>query len=210
MLKKKKNKSSNLILNNFTFYNDIHMNTDIIKKFNTLKFNLLKKKKNSKLNYVFFFNKYSKVKNNLLKIVNKYLLKAKLYNKLLLSNKSKFKILYSKYNFYKNYIYLSKKFCKNITFNFKNLMINNKYSILYNLSLIENKKFNLFSLYNYKKNINIPFIYDYFFEENLIEGPVLFNINHIDYIYLNKSLYKLYFYFKWMDNSFLNNKGSFY
>jgi len=162
--------------------------------------------------YLSFYDKYNKFRYSIEKFLIKLLMITKLSknNNLIIKGKNKINY-YSKKNIYYNkYFNLSSQMIKKITFNFKNFMINKKYNLLYRFSLIEKKKFNLFSLYYYKKNIFIPYIYEHCFEETLIDGPVLFNINEANYNYLNKTLSKLYFYFKWFDNIIFNNKGSFY
>jgi hypothetical protein len=201
-IKNKNKKKYNAVLNNFSVNNENNLSLDILNKLDKLKVNLLKKKVKNKLNYLFFFNQYNKVKIKIEKVIYKSSVKKLI--------KSKINFLYKKNLFYKKYLNLSNKGIKKIIFNFKNFMLNRKYNMLYKFYLIEKKIFNMFSLFYYKKNISIPYIYEHWFEETSIDGPILFNINDINYNYLNENLYKLYFYFKWIDNNFFNNKGSFY
>lgn len=99
---------------------------------------------------------------------------------------------------------------KKITFDFRDLIIFKKYNWLYdNLMSYEAKKFNLFLTYNYNYK-NIPFIYNHYYEEAFIDGPIKFKINQKNYNYLSTKLQKLYFFYKWIDSVFLNDKGSFY
>jgi hypothetical protein len=191
-------KNDNFMIDKNLMSDDKIIELNRIKMNNKNIFSLKKMLKKKKINYLIFFKKYNMFKNKIEKF-------RKIKNK-----KLKFKKIYYKFlNFYKN-IKSFKNFNKNITFNFKNFMINNKFNILYNFFLIEKKKFNLFSLYYYKKNKHIPFIYEHWFEENFAEGPIIFNINEKDYIYLKNTLFNLFQFFKWFDNSFFNKKGSIY
>jgi len=166
------------------------------------KFN--KKQINYYTKYLNYKNKYKKLINKYF-ILNKYKFNKLIYNKKfiklkIISNKLKNLIYYLNYN--------SKFLNKKITFNFKNLMINNKYTFLNNIPFIEIKKIDLFFLFYYKFNFMIHYIYYYNFEEELINGAILFKINKKDYKYLYNKIYNLFFFYKWIDNTLLNNKGS--
>ena len=146
--------------------------------------NIIKKKKNLskkyKYKFISIYKNYIYMKNIIKNLLKKnYIVKNKfsLY-------KSKFNLLGNlKNKFFKlnNNLQKYNKFNDKITFDFKNLMIFNKYNWLYNIVYTEEKKYNLFSTYYYNKNDYIPFIYNHFYEEPFIDGAIKFEINEKNY-----------------------------
>jgi hypothetical protein len=114
----------------------------------------------------------------------------KLYNKIYNKFKSLVTLKKNYSKLYKN-MAIYKDFTKKITFDFKGLMLFNKYAYIYNIFFTP-RKFNFFISYFYNRNPCIPYIYNMHFEEPFIDGPIEFNISNNHYNYLNDTIYRLY------------------
>ena len=154
------------------------------------------KKRN--INYIFY--NFIIIKN----LINKGL-KNKSYNNYK-KYKSKFKFISKIKSKFFSFNNLIKKF----TFDFKDLIIFKKYNWLYDVISHEEKKFGLFSSYNFENYKSMPFIYNHYYEEPFIDGSIKFNLNINNYNYLYSRLKNLYIFYKWVDKVFFNYRGSLY
>lgn len=186
--------------NNNDLYNYYYKQIMINKDYNNNNILNIKKDNNIKKKYISFYINYIIIKDFIKKLSNK-----KYYNNLN-KYKSKFKLLLKLKSKFFNF----NNFMKKITFDFRDLIIFKKYNLLYNVMSNEEKKFSLFSTYTYNNYKYMPFIYNHYYEEPFIDGSIKFYINKNNYNYFYNKLQKLYFFYKWIDKIFLNNKGSFY
>ena len=164
-------------------------------KNDVLKETIISQKKilQKKYKYVNSYKKYIILKNNIIYIVkNKGIKNYKIYDKFI-----RCKILTKKY--YKIYKKMHNNFTKDITFDFKGLMLLKNFEWLYKIFFLDQKKFNLYTTYFYKKSPYLPYIYNRYFEEPFLEGPIEFKISEEDYKYLSNSISRLYYFYKWLD-----------
>ena len=188
-----------------------YKNTDFINNFlkpyinkETLRLYYLKKEKDSKFNYTKILKRYHMLKTTIV---------TKVYTKLSKSLKKKIKTkLYFLYyfNYRTNKINKFQDFIDIISFNFRNLFFTKKYYQITNYYWDSYNPLNQFlSFFNYK-NIYIPLVSSFYFEEDHIEGPAVFYMNDSDYFYLEDNINNIYDYSKWLSNLFKGYRCSNY
>ena len=192
IINKKTNKSINLDIE----YDSLLKNTILNKKI------LIK----GKYKFINIYKKYIILKNKIIRIFRNEGININIIN----IYKNKFKPLLKLKNNYDKSYNVYNNFSKKITFDFKNLIISEKYHWLYNIIFSEKNIFNIFSAYYYNLNPYIPYVYNHYYEEPFIDGTIKLNLNENNYNYLSIKLYNLYTFYKWFDKILLNNKGSFY
>jgi hypothetical protein len=105
---------------------------------------------------------------------------------------SKIKILNKKFIYLEN---KHKKLIDKITLNLTNLLIYDKYNFLYKIYYKKKKNLNIIFNYYYDLNKYVPYIDDYHFIEEVIEGPREFKVNPNYFNYAFFKLYNLYNYY---------------